>query len=189
MQYNYWGEISMLKLQVKPNLQLILLEKKHATSVFNLIEMNRPYLNKWLPWVNSSQCLEDISNYIDLTITYSKSYQGLYFGIWLNEELIGIINYHNIDWINKKTSISYWLDEKSQGQGIITQVCKKLIDYAFNSLNLNRIEIECPIENIRSIAIPERLGFSNNGLIQESNWLFDDFNKHYLYILECAKSI
>lgn len=63
----------------------------------------------------------------------------------------------------------------------MTKACKACIDYAFNELKLHRLEIRCAVENERSRAIPERLGFTNEGTIREAEWLYDHFVDHVVY--------
>jgi ribosomal-protein-serine acetyltransferase len=50
-----------------------------------------------------------------------------------------------------------------------------LVDYAFNELGLNRLEIRCATENTKSRAIPQRLGFKQEGTIRQAEWLYDHY--------------
>ncbi|MCK6076963.1 GNAT family N-acetyltransferase [Paenibacillus silvae] len=59
--------------------------------------------------------------------------------------------------------------------GIITTAIKKLITYLFNDLKLNRVIIQCAESNIRSRAIPENLGFVNEGTSRQAQWLYDHY--------------
>lgn len=63
----------------------------------------------------------------------------------------------------------------------MTKCCKALIDYGFHELKLQRIEIRAIQENLRSRAIPERLGFSQEGLIRQSIKLYDKFCDSVVY--------
>lgn len=56
-----------------------------------------------------------------------------------------------------------------------------MVDYAFNELNLNRVEIRCAVENKKSRAIPERLHFVNEGCIRQAEWLYDHYVDHIVY--------
>ena len=55
----------------------------------------------------------------------------------------------------------------------MTMACRAVLDYAFGELGLNRVEIWCAVDNARSRAIPERLGFTHEGTTRQSQWLSD----------------
>ncbi|WP_334301100.1 GNAT family N-acetyltransferase [Alkaliphilus sp. B6464] len=88
---------------------------------------------------------------------------------------------HSMDSTNKSTSIGYWLGEGHQGKGIMTKVTKALVEYIFTELNLNRVEIRCAENNYKSRAIPERLGFTKEGTLRETEWLYDHYVNHIVY--------
>jgi ribosomal-protein-serine acetyltransferase len=56
------------------------------------------------------------------------------------------------------TSVGYWMSADYQGRGIMTDCCKALLNYGFGALGLNRIEIRARTDNVKSRAIPIRLG-------------------------------
>ena len=59
----------------------------------------------------------------------------------------------------------------------MTDCVKAVIDYGFNKLDLNRIIIKCDIGNVKSSAIPQKLGFSLEGTLREDllkNNIFSD---------------
>ncbi len=90
--------------------------------------------------------------------------------------------YHlNVDWANRSTALSYWLDEAHQGKGIMTACCRAFVSHAFTTWKMNRITIQCATKNTRSRAIPERLGFKLEGIIREAEWLYDHYVDHMLY--------
>ncbi|TMD65260.1 MAG: GNAT family N-acetyltransferase, partial [Chloroflexi bacterium] len=55
--------------------------------------------------------------------------------------------------------IGYWLRVSAPGHGYMTEAVQLLTNYAFSSLAANRVEIRCDERNVRSAAIPRRLGF------------------------------
>lgn len=74
-------------------------------------------------------------------------------------ELIGIISLSKIDYFMGKATIGYWLGEEYWGKGIMSKAVKRVIEFAFNDLNLNRIEIEAVVENIGSNKVIQKNGF------------------------------
>ena len=65
----------------------------------------------------------------------------------------------------------------------MTQSCRAVIGHAFTTLGLHRVVIRCAMENQRSRAIPERLGFALEGIERQSQWLYDHFVDLAVYAL------
>jgi len=59
--------------------------------------------------------------------------------------------------------------------------CDAIIEYAFKDLQLNRIEIRAGIHNRQSRAVPERLGFVNEGTARQAEWIYDHYIDHAIY--------
>jgi ribosomal-protein-serine acetyltransferase len=66
--------------------------------------------------------------------------------------------------------MGYSLGAEHQGRGIVTACMRVLIHYTFDELKLNRVELRCAAENLKSRAVAERLGFTREGELRES-WL------------------
>lgn len=63
--------------------------------------------------------------------------------------------------------LGYRLDEKRQGQGLMTEALRKCIELAFGSLGLHRIEANIMPRNKASLRVVEKLNFKNEGLSPE----------------------
>ena len=63
----------------------------------------------------------------------------------------------------------------------MTSSVREMISIGFNDFELNRIEIQCAIENIKSRAIPERLGFVQEGILRSSEKVNGRFLDHAVY--------
>ena len=50
---------------------------------------------------------------------------------------------------------------------MVTRACRVLIDVAFGELGLHRVVIRAGVDNPRSRAIPERLGFTEERIARE----------------------
>lgn len=161
--------------RIEDDTELRLLEEQHAEELFALTEQNREYLGEWLPWLDNNKSPADTKRFISNSLEQFANNNGFCVGIWFQGKLAGVISYHEIDWSNRATSIGYWLGASFQGKGLVTKSCRLLVDYAFNELKLNRIEIRCALKNKKSRAIPKRLGFKQEGIIRQAEWLYDHF--------------
>jgi len=160
---------------------LNLFEDHHAAELFALIDQNRAYLRKWMAWLDGTQSAADMQSFIKLTRQQFADNNGFQVGIWYRDKLAGVIGFHAIDWANRKTEIGYWLGAQYQGKGLMTRSAAALTDYAFKTLKLNRVGISCAPDNLPSRAIPERLGFTNEGVTRQVEWLYDHFVDHVVF--------
>lgn len=171
----------MFSHMISDDLQLKLLEYRHAEELFQVIDANRNYLKEWLPWIDETISVEQSKEFIQFSLNVLASQNGFNLGIFYAERLAGVIGLHHIDWKNKKTTIGYWLSEEHQGQGIMTRACEAVIDYVFHDLCLNRVEIRAAEQNRKSRAIPERLSFVNEGKVRQAEWIGDHYVDHVIY--------
>jgi ribosomal-protein-serine acetyltransferase len=165
----------MFALPLGDDAELRLLEPHHAEELFELVDQNRFHLRQWLGWVDSNQSVTDSRNFIRGALQQFANNNGFQAGIWFRRSLAGTIGFNYIDWHNSRTEFGYWLGAPFQGHGLVTRACRALIDYTFDELRLNRVEILCAAENTRSRAIPERLGFTQEGIFRQAEWLYDHF--------------
>jgi ribosomal-protein-serine acetyltransferase len=64
---------------------------------------------------------------------------------------------------------------------------KALIDYTFNYLKLNCIEVRVAVGNIRSRTIPKVLGFHEEGRLRDAEWLYDHHVDQVVYGITAAE--
>ncbi|MDW0116553.1 GNAT family protein [Sporosarcina thermotolerans] len=171
----------MFTYQINDEIELRLLEVRHAEQLFNLTDKSRDSLREWLPWIDFTKTVEDSRGFILGTMQQFSRNDGFQAGIWHKGELAGVIGLHGINWSNKSTSIGYWLGKDHEGHGLMTQACEAIIEYCFTELGLNRIEIRTATENKKSMAIPNRLGFQQEGHIKQAEWLYNKFVDHFVF--------
>jgi len=155
----------VLKIQ---DLELKTFSLDEARKLYELIDKNRIQIGEWLIWADKTKSVEDVEKLIREYNERREKGEGINFGIWYQTKLIGYISYAYINKESRKANIAYWLDSDYQGKGFVTKSCEALIEYGFNQINLHRIEISCAEGNSKSRAIPERLGFTKEGVFKES---------------------
>ncbi|MEH6794215.1 MAG: GNAT family N-acetyltransferase [Rhodococcus sp. (in: high G+C Gram-positive bacteria)] len=55
--------------------------------------------------------------------------------------------------------LGYWLDAQAEGRGVISEAVAALIREALQMDGITEVEIHCDAANLRSRAVPRRLGF------------------------------
>lgn len=167
----------MNHIQISTRLRIEAVNLSMTDAIFETIHRDREYLCKWLPFIDETQRVSDTEDFIQNIVTQPNPKRDEVFTIWYNEEFAGLIGLKNTDYTNRKTEIGYWLAERMQGKGIITQSVKTLIRYAFQKLKMNRIQIKVATGNEKSKAIPLRLGFQHEGIERQgercNNQYFD----------------
>lgn len=172
-----------VKIRVDDTIVLELIDYHHAEVLYQLVKINRLHLREWLPWVDHMRTVEDFRKYINASKQRFANNTEMGFVILAKYVMIGRIGLYNIDLNNKSASIGYWLDKEWLGKGVITRSCKAIIDDTFKRLQLNRIEIRAAVENFKSQAIPERLGFKREGIIRQGEFVNNHFVDLYVYSL------
>jgi ribosomal-protein-serine acetyltransferase len=165
--------------KINENAEMRLLEERHAEALFLLADQNRAYLREWLPRVFSS--LEETRKFIRENLEQFTTNRGFGAGIWWKKELAGFISLREINWSDRYGVISYWLGASYQGHGLVTASCRAIINYGFGELGLNRLEMQCGETNQRSRAIPEKLGFTQEGKLRQAQWLYDHYIDLVIY--------
>jgi ribosomal-protein-serine acetyltransferase len=172
-----------MKIEIDDKIRIELIEEKHAQSIFDMVNANRNHLRQWLPFVDRMQSVDFAKNFVNGTIQRNKDGSEYAFVIYNDEKMVGRIGVYKIDNHNSIGEIGYWIVKDSQGNGIVMKSCAGLIDFCFNDLKLNRIEIKCGTENLKSKTIPEKLNFTKEGVIKQGELLYDKFIDLNLYSL------
>lgn len=155
--------------------EIIIIEERHAEEFFALVQKNWERLLQWCPWLDEVETVEKTRQFIKSKLQRFADNNGFTAGFFENDKLIGVIALEYIDWSNQVTEIGYWLSAETEGKGLIRKACPILIDYALHKLKMNRVQIRCASENMRSRAIPEKLGFKQEGIIRQAEKLPDRF--------------
>ena len=173
----YFGPLSIAE-----GAELRLWEAGDAVELTEVIAANREHLATWLPWAET-QGFQDSVEYLDLKRLQLEANDGFEAALVLDGEIAGGVGFHRVDWVNRSTSIGYWLAADAQGRGLMTAAVTALLDYAFFEWDLHRVIIEVIVSNERSRAIPERLGFRQEAILREAKLVRGSHEDTRLYAM------
>ena len=173
---------AMLQFELSDDRRLRPLKQADAEELYALIEANRAELSRWLPWAGG-QDLDGTREFIRHTRRTAADETGFTFAIVSDGALAGVIGLEPIDSAHRTASIGYWLGAGQQGRGTMTRAVQALVEHAVSVLELNRIEIRAAVGNARSRAIPQRLGFREEGTLRQAERVGDAYLDIVVYSL------
>lgn len=147
---------------------LFLLEPADADEYYVLIDANRQHLRRWFNWVDETKSPDDTREFINSARKQYAERGDIIAGIRFQNHIAGFIGLVDVNARHKTAEIGYWLGAEFERHGLITLACKALLDYAFGTLNLNRVQLLIEPANERSKAVAERLGFQYEGTLRQS---------------------
>jgi ribosomal-protein-serine acetyltransferase len=170
----------MFQFQLPDGQKLRLLDESDAGQLHAVIDANRDYLARWLTWA-AGQTPEETLAFIQCTREQLADNDGFQMTIVNDDEIVGVVGFVGVSWQHRSTTIGYWLAESAQGHGVMTHAVQALTNHAFETWRLNRVEIRASIENTRSRAIPERLGFTREGILRDAELVSDRYVDQVVY--------
>jgi diamine N-acetyltransferase len=94
--------------------------------------------------------------------------EALIDGTWVH---IGNVGLHRIDWKNRTATFGIALGEKSfWNRGFGTDATRTMLRFAFDELNLNRVELEVFDDNPRAQRCYEKCGFRREGTRRQARF-------------------
>jgi len=114
---------------------------------------------------------------------YARSNSGFLFAVraLADDALLGFVELEGILWAHQHAWVSIAIgDPARQGQGYGREALGLALRFAFQELNLHRVQLTVFSYNARAIALYERLGFVREGVYREH--LQRDGTRHDMYL-------
>ena len=147
--------------------------------------IKKEYLSTYVKWFNDPTITKYLLMYRPMNFEQEEDWyknaikkeNEIYFAILIDdseEKLIGNCSIA-IDWRNRVGNVGITIGEKKYwGKGLGTEAMMKLCEYGFNTLNLNRIELETYEFNERAFKSYKKVGYKEEGRRRKA--IFDDGN-------------
>jgi Acetyltransferases, including N-acetylases of ribosomal proteins len=155
------------------SIELRVLSPEHAEEMYRYNIKNRTFLSSYEPSRDENFYTVETQRKI-LVEEYKQFLNGntLNCGIFKNNYLIGKIRLSNIVYgVFRSAFLGYSIDEEEQNNGYMKEAVKLITDYAFDEMELHRIEASTLVDNIKSQKVLLKCEFEQVGI-----------NKKYLFI-------
>ena len=162
----------MFVLPVDQEIELVLAEERHAEEVAALIVRNQERLARWEPWAQYPATTEAVRRFIRACLEGFASGSQAQTYVRFHGAIVGScgLRIHGSPGLGE---IGYWLDGEHEGRGIATRAARALVDAAFRERRLARVELRTAVDNVRSRALAERLGFRHEGVLRNAQAFAD----------------
>ena len=143
-------------------------EPTDAAAVNAAVEASLEHLRPWMPWA-----MADVPT-LDERVTWLRSQRGSFdldqdyaYGIFnpTGREVIGASGLHARVGPNAR-ELGYWVHVDHIGKGYATELAAALTKVAFELIAVDRVEIRCDPENVRSAAVPRKLGYAHEATLR-----------------------
>lgn len=148
------------------------IEKLHSvrpSEFFRLILKNKEYIHPTFPvTVSSCETLWKTKSFFSNSKKLKKQGKGEYFVLKeeKTETLIGYFQIKNISQKISRCEFAYFVDQDFQGQGIVSELVSKMIIFAFNELEMEKVVICTSKENQGSQQIAIKNKFQQEGVLR-----------------------
>lgn len=122
----------------------------------------------------------DIEVYKDKVLRWSSNYESDSYFHWViewkeSEELIGTINLGNVEESCFMSDTCYMLSPQYWGKGIMTEVLNAVLKYAFQEIELNRVQAEVFDGNEASACVLKKCGMQFEGIARQKYYKNERF--------------
>lgn len=158
-----------------PRLEFRAVAPGYGQQQLEAIQESIESLRPWMSWVHDPE---------NLTILSRESWMVEHAAAFLRREklfmlafervsgrFVGGTGFHDIDWEVPALAIGYWVRASMQGQGYATEMTVALTRYAFQALQVKRVEITHSAGNEASRRVIEKAGFMLEGILRRDHIL------------------
>jgi RimJ/RimL family protein N-acetyltransferase len=143
------------------------LELADASPLFNLVQRDRAYLARWMPWARDEPTLDGYVAFVkDRRAAFDRDED---YGYGLFDPgtgaLVGSAGLHRRCGPGG-LEVGYWIAEQRAGKGLATEAAAVLTRAALGCPGIVRVELRVQEENRASLRVAEKLGFNREGLLR-----------------------
>jgi ribosomal-protein-serine acetyltransferase len=138
-----------------------------AAALLVAVDADRARLAQWMPWVPHSTTVADFAAFIAGAERQEEAGTGFHRGLWDGAVLAGGCG-ASVDLVNREAEVGYWIGSGYEGRGIIGEAVRAMLHFLFDDYEVHRVMIRAAVRNVRSRAVAERLGFTEEGIQREA---------------------
>lgn len=143
------------------NYFLTKISKDDAQGIHSLMIANVDRFQRYFPkTLETNRTLSLAKEFAVKKETEFDTKEEFLFVIKKKNSVIGLIYIKELDWKKKQGEYAYCIDSNFEGKGLMSRIINVLSSYAFAELGLKVLQIIVHKDNIGSVKVAEKCGFS-----------------------------
>jgi ribosomal-protein-alanine N-acetyltransferase len=128
-----------------------------------------PEVAKHTSWP-AHETLQDSREFLNYVLELYKNGEVAPWGVVLEGKVVCTCGFLEWNRHSSRAEIGYALSSRYWGRGLMTEAVRGVIAFGFRTMNLNRIQGRCEIENIASVRVMEKAGMKLEGVLREHEY-------------------
>ena len=139
-----------------------------APELYAAVRESIAHLSPWLFWCTPAYSIADAEFWVTTAEPEWNAGNDFRFVIECKQtgKLLGSVAINQVIQQHKIGNLGYWIRQSALNQGVCTTAASMAIEYGFNQLQLQRIEIYVLEDNASSNAVAEKLGSTYEGILR-----------------------
>jgi ribosomal-protein-serine acetyltransferase len=124
-------------------------------------------LMPFMPWCHTNYVIDESRQWIETQVARFQSGEEYQFVVISSEgRFLGGCGLNALDEDNRLANLGYWIRTSETRKGAATEAVRRLIGWAFNNTNLNRLEFVISTDNPASLRVAEKTGAMREGVLR-----------------------
>jgi RimJ/RimL family protein N-acetyltransferase len=137
-----------------------------ADAIFEAVRESIPELSRWLSWCRADYKIDDTRAFLDGRAEAFRVEGEYAFAILerAGGRFVGACGVNQLDKANARANLGYWMRSSATGRGYAAEATRLLARWAFEALELARIEIVAAVGNDASQRVAAKVGAFREGV-------------------------
>lgn len=144
--------------------------EEHSGAMWNAIERSLPELKRFMSWAHHTTPAATAEHMRAAERDWNE-WSGWDWIIFWDGEVAGSIGLNRYDELWRSANFGYWTRSDKAGRGVATEAGRAVVAFAFDVVDLNRLELVADVDNPVSQSVAEKLGFQFEGIKREGTWV------------------
>ncbi len=145
---------------------------RDAPALFEAARESIGEVYPWLEWCHPEYEIAESRAWIEHCRRAWAAEEEYQFAIVGSDDTyLGGCGLNRLETDHRVANLGYWVRTSATGRGVATEAARQVAVFAFESTELNRLEIITAVENIASQKVAERLGAEREAVVRSRLYL------------------